>query len=159
MPAFSTKLHKEDKGSMFFMNFGIFAVVVAAVLESIIMKKPIVEFSYTGIGIAVFGMAFRWIGVQVLNSHRIAGQIVERHRLFTGSLYGRIRHPCYLGAFFAVIGTAIIFNFAWGYAILAVVLPTGLWRINREEELLLKRFGQPYDVYVKNTNKLIPYVY
>ena len=96
-------------------------------------------------------------GFGLLNSSRL--QIVEGHRLITNGVYSRIRHPLYLGEITRNLGLTLILSSLYGFAI---VLVGGLFlpfRIEIEERMLLKEFGQEYEEYRKRTKKLIPYVW
>ncbi len=96
-------------------------------------------------------------GFGLLNSSRL--QIVEGQRLVTDGIYGRIRHPLYLGEITRNLGFTLILSSLYGFVI---VLVGGLFlplRIEIEEGMLLEEFGKEYEEYRKRTKRLIPYVY
>jgi protein-S-isoprenylcysteine O-methyltransferase Ste14 len=51
----------------------------------------------------------------------------------------------------------MVFN-SWGALLLLIIsnVPALIYRINIEEELLSRHFGDAYSEYVKQTKKLIP---
>jgi protein-S-isoprenylcysteine O-methyltransferase Ste14 len=83
--------------------------------------------------------------------------ILEGHRLVTEGIYGRIRHPGYLGFLMLAVGVSLAFASWAGLAVmLAGFLPSLLYRISREEALLGAHFGAAYEEYAARTQKLIP---
>ena len=79
------------------------------------------------------------------------------HALVRNGLYGRIRHPIWLGEFLVV--------FAWslecGAPITAVItlifgIVMGRTRANTEEAAMMAQFGDEYARYMMNTERFIP---
>jgi len=74
--------------------------------------------------------------------------------------YALIRHPMYFGTL--LIGAGIIaalFEFWVFFVFLIIYLLIYLPQINREEKILLKRFGQEYLSYCKSTPKYFPNIF
>ena len=68
-----------------------------------------------------------------------------------------MRHPSYVGAFLAFMGTAVFLH-AW-YSLLAaaILLPVAwLRRIHHEEKMMVDAFGDEYKDYSKSVRKVIP---
>ncbi|MHA2294362.1 MAG: methyltransferase family protein [Candidatus Hodarchaeales archaeon] len=86
-------------------------------------------------------------------------QIVENHRLVKDGLYNHVRHPLYTGEFFRAFLAQLFFSSLIGipFSILAICLL--LIRIQIEERMLIDKFGNEYELYKKNTKKLIPFIY
>jgi protein-S-isoprenylcysteine O-methyltransferase Ste14 len=81
------------------------------------------------------------------------------HRLVTSGPYRVVRHPGYLSNLMCMtgIGWALSSLVALGSTVL--VVPLILWRIEREEEMLVAEFGQRYQNYMQQTKwRLIPLV-
>jgi len=55
------------------------------------------------------------------------------------------------------MGLALSSLIAIGLSILFI--PVLIWRIEREEEMLLTEFGEEYGSYVLKTRRLIPLIY
>lgn len=74
-------------------------------------------------------------------------------------IYGWIRHPIY--AFYIVEMIALILiRPNWiSIASLILVLAATAWRIDKEEQALLARYGAEYKVYQSRTHRLLPWVY
>ena len=86
-------------------------------------------------------------------------QIVENQKLVTDGPYHYIRHPLYLGEILRNVGIVSIFSSGIGLLLILVGTILLLFRINMEEEMLLKAFGSEYKEYQRTTKKLIPYIY
>ena len=113
-------------------------------------------------GIIIFsGVAIRVWAIQVLGKFFTATvQIQEDHHLIQQGPYRLVRHPSYLGAFLAFIGSALVLN-SWVGVLIAIVsmLIAYYYRIHAEEKALLKAFGKQYIHYQRKTNKMIPLVW
>lgn len=83
--------------------------------------------------------------------------IREGHRLVETGLYGRIRHPGYLGQLLVFFGAALALGNAIGAVAMLVI--TGAvfgWRIRVEEAALSRQFGEAYEAYRRRTRRLVP---
>ena len=96
-------------------------------------------------------------GLSVMDSSRL--RVVEDQKLVTSGVYRYIRHPMYLGEFGKNIGVPLFFNSMMGMVVMILANLFLLIRIEIEEEMLIKEFGEEYMEYRKRTKKLIPYLY
>ena len=72
--------------------------------------------------------------------------------------YKYIRHPIYLTAILDLIGLAFISNFYFGIIIIALInVPLFVWRSLYEEKINMKKFGEEYTLYKKETSFMIPW--
>ena len=114
------------------------------------------------IGVALFaaGGALRMWPVFVLG-RRFSGLVAIQpgHALVTDGVYGRIRHPSYLGFLVNSLGWALAFRSGVGLLLTALAIPPLLARIRAEEALLRTQFGETYDAYRSRTARLIPGLY
>ncbi|PIN91450.1 hypothetical protein COU57_00385 [Candidatus Pacearchaeota archaeon CG10_big_fil_rev_8_21_14_0_10_32_14] len=84
----------------------------------------------------------------------------EHQKIIMKGPYKYIRHPSYTGLLLEVCGVSlclsnwISFTFSFVFLFSALV-----YRINIEEKLLSKEFGEEYKNYTTKTKKLIPYIY
>jgi len=103
------------------------------------------------VGAVMTLMAFAlWIiaRIQLGNAFSLAP---KANFLVTSGLYSKLRHPVYYFSILAVVG---IGTFIWeAYMLLPVVLLVVLeyLRIQKEEKLLVAKFGADYLVYKKRT--------
>jgi protein-S-isoprenylcysteine O-methyltransferase Ste14 len=115
---------------------------------------------WAGVIVYVVGCVLRIFPVYVLGN-RFSGLVAIQpgHTLVTTSIYGRIRHPSYLGMLVTVVGWALAFRSVVGLLLSSLLLPVLISRMNAEERLLRSQFGAEYDAYVGRTSRLIPNVY
>ena len=84
-------------------------------------------------------------------------QIKENHRLITHGIYHYIRHPMYAAHW--LWGVAQIFllqNWIAGFAMVITFLPGYLYRLSKEEKMMLHHFGDEYRQYMKRTGRMLP---
>lgn len=146
------------------------AILVAGVLGQLI---PVFEWAYhgspndgtgyhlataAGLAMMVGGLAFRVWSIRYLGRFFTATvRIVEGHRLVTSGPYAIVRHPSYLGAYVAMVGSAVFLNALIGTAAACVLMAAAYrWRIAVEEEVLGKSFGSAYIDYTKRTPLILP---
>jgi len=111
-----------------------------------------------GFIIFLISCPIRWMAIKQIGkyfNHRVA--FYEGHRLVTGGIYNKIRHPIYLGNLLSSLATALIFS-SWGglLIILFAMVPSIVYRIKVEEEFLLRHFGAEYRQYMDRTGRMIP---
>ena len=76
--------------------------------------------------------------------------------LVTDGVYARTRNPIYLAFIIFLIGTGMLFNSDWMFAlIIPFVLIIHYGVIRREERYLLARFGAPYADYMKQVPRYL----
>jgi len=77
-------------------------------------------------------------------------------RLLQEGIYGRVRHPRYLGVLIGTTGAALVANHLGVYVVVGLCL-VGLWPlIVLEERELLDRFGPAYEDYRSRVPALLP---
>lgn len=84
-------------------------------------------------------------------------QVRESHRLVTGGVYDRIRHPMYTALLLYSVGQALALpNFVAGpsYGVAMVLLIA--FRLGPEERMMLEEFGEGYSQYMARTKRLVP---
>lgn len=92
-------------------------------------------------------------------NHTVQQQRKSGHELVTQGLYGVLRHPSYFGFWWWGLGTQMVLGNAICFVGYAVVL----WRffsgrIEKEEELLVRFFGEKYVEYRERTTVGIPFI-
>jgi protein-S-isoprenylcysteine O-methyltransferase Ste14 len=87
-------------------------------------------------------------------------EIRDAHALVTGGVYARVRHPMYSAFFLWAIAQALLLpNFVAGFAGLIGFGVLFAGRVGREEEMMLKTFGDEYRAYMARTRRIVPGVY
>ena len=115
---------------------------------------------WLGVALYVAGGALRLWPVFVLG-RRFSGLVAIQpgHSLVTSGVYGRIRHPSYLGLLVNALGWALAFRSGVGLLLAALLVPPLVARMDAEEALLRAQFGAEYDDYRSRTSRLIPGLY
>ncbi len=117
-----------------------------------------------------FGILLMFVGGIILLTSRYqlnrysygGGSLSEEieQNLITNGMYKYIRHPIYAGGIVMTIGLELAFR-----SFIILSLHTILYiiifkdRMNREEEVLLSKFGEKYRKYMNETKRMIPYLY
>lgn len=84
----------------------------------------------------------------------------EGHRLVTGGVYARVRHPMYLSLILFSAGQALVLPNAVGAAAYLVpMLLITACRIGPEERMMREAFGPEWDAYAARTRRLVPGVW
>ncbi len=116
---------------------------------------------YAGVPLLVLGLAVRIVARCTLGK-QFSGyvQTTDGHRLVTGGIYRRIRHPAYLGYVCLLLGFPIALGSLGGLAFAVVVgIPTLAYRMRIEEAALLNWFGEEYQRYRERTRRIIPWLW
>jgi len=104
-------------------------------------------------GIVLFIWARRALGTHY-SGHLSAkiGQI-----LVQSGPYRFIRHPAYAGYLLMAMGISLGYSSLVGLiSVLVLLLPSLIFRMAVEEELLIEHFGDVYCLYMRKTKRLIP---
>ena len=84
---------------------------------------------------------------------------VDDYGLVTSGVYTYVRHPSYTGLLLIHPGTGLLFGSVFGFLTMLLFIPTILYRIRVEENMLIEEFGEEYFEYSKRSKKLIPILY
>ena len=84
-------------------------------------------------------------------------EIREKHELITRGIYGLIRHPMYASQWLWVLAQPLLLqNWIAGFANLLVFIPFYFLRVKAEEQLMMERFGDQYQVYMQKVGGILP---
>ena len=112
---------------------------------------------WVGFAIGVVSVTF-WTWTQVTLDTQWSAQLQLRkdHHLLTMGPYARIRHPLYAGMLGWCI-SLILLTANWIFTGICLLSMLGvLWRIPREEQMMLAAFGDEYKAYMQRTGRLFP---
>jgi protein-S-isoprenylcysteine O-methyltransferase Ste14 len=134
------------------------------------MLTPILSFADYALMPIPFttGVIFSLLGLWLFyRSHRdlatnwsISLEIREDHSLITTGIYRSIRHPMYAAIFLQNIGQALIAaNWIVGPFNLCAFGLLFSFRLVPEERMMLEHFGRDYEIYMKQSKRLIPLVW
>lgn len=152
-----------DKRSYMYLQLSSLLVLFYALMDFMEYHFSRMDVLEPGIVVAgfvvfIFNSVLRYQAITTLGSFynpRVA--IYQEHCLITEGIYRRIRHPMYLSAILNVIAISLIFS-SWGALLIMLfaVLPAVVYRINIEEEFLLKHLGSEYQRYMEQSKRMIP---
>jgi len=155
------KIKAVEKESFWFFMIAFF-VCAALIIARFIMSPPEVGIiNYIGAGIVFFAGLLQIISRSVLHQFFTLQVIIQQnHVLVRSGPYHYIRHPGYLALFLFLFGLGLAFSATFGLILLFLFfIPAMLYRIVKEEELMLAELGKDYIYYMNSTKKLIPYIY
>lgn len=153
-----------DKFSvLLIIAMSIISVAVAIIDWAYFMVPYIDNKLLTGIGsiVIVAGIAFRVWAIRTLGKHFTPTvQLKQDHELITSGPYSIVRHPSYLGAMWAIVGTSVFLNSITGILVSFTCMFVAYYiRIATEEKALSELFGQKYRDYQANVKKLLPFIW
>jgi len=154
----------EDKGTLRIIWITLFIAMTAGCIVHSSVAAPIVNsviINYLGLFLIVFGMVFRFFAIWSLGKMFTVDITIRKdHKLKKDGIYKYIRHPAYTGVIISFIGFGISINNWISLLIVAIpVILAMLVRIQAEEKMLLKQFGDEYARYMKKTRRLMPLIY
>ena len=86
--------------------------------------------------------------------------IIDDHQLITRGIYKYVRHPIYGGSIIGLIGFGLVTqSILVSISIFVLYFKILNDRAKYEEKILADEFGDEYIEYMKNSKKLIPFVY
>jgi protein-S-isoprenylcysteine O-methyltransferase Ste14 len=150
----------------------IVRVVVVLLLVGALFFLPFAD--RRNIGVMIDNQAARWAGLVLFGlgcglvfwSSVALGRLYspevtvqESHHLVTSGLYRHIRHPRYLGAVLLGFGLFLTFRSWIGLVLNSAFIGIILFRIQDEEALMHREFGQEWEAYCEHSWRLIPFVY
>lgn len=142
----------KSKILVFFQFFIIFLMLLKFGSET--------SYLYLGLSISIVGII---IGLVAIGTHQrgnfnIRPDIKESCELVTHGIYGYIRHPMYLSVMLMMLGVALIY-FSYYELILYSLLLAILFSKLFYEESLWKCHSEAYKEYIKNTKRLLPFIF
>ena len=87
-------------------------------------------------------------------------EVRQNHTLVTDGVYRYVRHPMYTAFWLWAVAQALLLpNFVAGLSGLVGFGTLYLFRIAKEERLMIEAFGDVYQDYMARTTRLIPWVF
>ena len=84
--------------------------------------------------------------------------IRKEQSLITTGPYRYVRHPMYTALITVGVGLSLLSaNWYFGLPFIVTILVI-IFRINKEEEVMIKKFGEDYIQYMKTTKRFIPFL-
>ena len=111
-----------------------------------------VGFALTTISIPGLYWLFSTIGKNISPTHTTR----EAHQLITVGPYRYVRHPLYTVGFLIFLGIGLMASMWWFLIGLLILLAALIWRTGKEEDNLLREFGEEYQAYRQRTGRYFP---
>lgn len=83
-------------------------------------------------------------------------QLQKEHFLVTTGPYARVRHPIYLALISYLLSITLVAANWLLFAFLVVSVVVLSFRIPKEEQMMIERFGEEYKAYMRRTGRLFP---
>ncbi len=159
-------IEDNDKKSYIYLQFSFMLALLFATIDFVEIHytrnanwEPTVI--YAGFGLFILSCLVRWWGFRSIGRYfnpRVS--VYKNHQLITSGAYQRIRHPLYLGSLLSFIAIPLVFN-SWGAMLIIVLttIPALIYRMNIEEEFLIRHFGDTYLDYKQKSKKIIPWIW
>jgi protein-S-isoprenylcysteine O-methyltransferase Ste14 len=158
-------VEREGGRGFLFIRMAAFFLLMAFLVMYIIGIKWIDIFSFplpvwlrwAGFVLGIITVAFwTWTQITLDTQWSAQLQLTKNHQLITTGPYARIRHPLYAGLFGWCISLTLL-TANWIFAAICALAFAGLlWRIPKEEQLMLEAFGDEYKTYMRHTGRFFP---
>jgi protein-S-isoprenylcysteine O-methyltransferase Ste14 len=115
---------------------------------------------FSGIGLMLAGVAFRWWAIATLGKFFTFDIAIQSsQKVVDSGPYRYIRHPSYTGALMTQLGIGLALgNWAGLLALMLCMAIAYTYRITVEERALIGALGEPYKQYMQRTRRIIPFV-
>ncbi len=130
---------------------------VPLILLMFIAAKPTVASATLGLLVIAFGELIRMYAVSFIGGVSRTRTTSTNQRLISDGAFGIVRNPLYVGNFLVTTGVAIYSGLVWIVILAAAAFAFQYYYIVKyEESLLLKKFGDEYEAYLKKVPAWIP---
>lgn len=158
---FQTK--RADKVFMILGSLVFFSALLVTLWDFVKIQEMTYRLSLVNVvGLVLFsiGVSIRLVARRTLGKYFSSGlKTTQKHELIKHGIYKHIRHPAYLGSLLLSPGVPLIFSSLYGFLLILGIIPCFLYRIRIEESMLIEKFGNEYWEYMKETKKIIPFIY
>ena len=157
--------HARDRGSyglivaLLFVGLTLDFTLSARLPQAAILWRPSWVF-FSGIGLMLAGVAFRWWAIVTLGKFFTFDVAVQSsQKVIDSGPYRFIRHPSYTGALMTQVGIGLALgNWAGLLALMLCMTIAYAYRISVEEQALAAALGEPYKQYMQRTHRIIPFL-
>jgi len=103
---------------------------------------------------------FRRSHVDLGRNWSISLEVRDQHALVKNGVYRLVRHPMYSSFFLLGLAQMLLLpNWLAGGSGLVGAGVLYAFRVKREEQMMLESFGEEYRAYMKDTKRLIPWLF
>jgi protein-S-isoprenylcysteine O-methyltransferase Ste14 len=158
-------IQREGGRGVFVLRVILFFALMAFLIMYILGAKWIDAFRFplpdwmrwVGFAVGILSIAFMtWTQVTLDTQWSAQLQLTKGHHLVTTGPYARVRHPLYSSVFGWGL-SLVLLTANWIFVAVTVLSIVGLlWRIPREEQMMMEAFGEEYRSYIQHTGRLFP---
>ena len=105
-----------------------------------------------GILMLVIGVYMSWKGISI-----VFGEKRDPPQVISKSVFSFVRHPVYLGSILSILGLVIITLSILSFIIWLITVIFYYYVSRFEEKLLIAKFGQEYEDYMRKVPMLFPF--
>ena len=122
--------------------------------------QPITIMQIIGITLTGLGLVIAIVARKILADNWSSDvELKKDHKLITKGVYKYVRHPIYTGIDLMGLGAIIVDQSLFVTFFYICMIIFLLFKMKKEEALLLKHFPKEYPSYIKKTKALIPFIY
>jgi protein-S-isoprenylcysteine O-methyltransferase Ste14 len=112
---------------------------------------------WLGFAMGIISVLFwTWTQIHLDTQWSAQLQLTRKHHLVTSGPYAHIRHPLYL-ALFGWCAALVLLTANWVFVgICGLSIAGVLWRVPKEEQMMLDAFGKTYLDYIQYTGRFFP---
>ncbi len=164
MPDKQAVAREGGRGVLIIRMVGFFALMTFLVMYLIGMawintfSFPLPGWSrWTGFALGVVSVIFwTWTQVTLDTQWSAQLQLTKNHHLVTTGPYAYIRHPLYTAMFGWCVALSLL-TANWIFIAVCVLSIAGLvWRVPKEEQMMVEAFGEEYIAYMQRTARFFP---
>lgn len=166
-------IYRERKSTPFDLDDNTKRIILLSIFVAIFIGNVFANVSYARImgsfdvhlivGTVIIwgGVVLRFWAMRTLGKFFTTNVIIqEGHRVVKKGPYRYLRHPAYSGSLLAFIGVAIGMGNWIGLVIMELIIFAAMRkRMNVEEKALQASLGAEYRDYMKNTKRIVPFIY
>jgi protein-S-isoprenylcysteine O-methyltransferase Ste14 len=154
---------KDDKKSTLFVALALSSVLILSEILNLLAWGTFrnVWISIAGLVIMATGLVIRsWSMLTLKKSYTRTLRVHEHQQLFRKGPYLYIRHPGYLGTILTWEAAGLAMeNFLILIVAVLLVSSAYTYRIQKEEKMLLRQFGDEFLSYKRHSWRLIPFIW
>lgn len=124
------------------------------------LALDIANLKILGVFITILGLLIAIIARKTLADNWSSNiELKKDHELITKGIYKYVRHPIYTGLLLMGVGSILVLQSLLVVLFFVVMITFLIFKLKKEEILLLKHFPKDYQEYMKKTKALIPLIY